>query len=75
MTFDLTTWAHFLGGTKVLDRRLTNVPTRPTPREIFLTKDKQLQVFFYTSNVSKYLQAKLVFDRAGLILQHFPEYD
>ena len=50
---------------------MTSSPKRPTPREIFLTKDRQLQVFFHTSNISKYLQARAVFERAGLILQHF----
>lgn len=50
---------------------MNNLPKRPTPREIFHTKDKQVQVFFYTSNIHKYLQARLVFERAGLILQHF----
>jgi inosine/xanthosine triphosphate pyrophosphatase family protein/dephospho-CoA kinase len=50
---------------------MISVPKRPTPREIFLTKDKQLQVFFYTSNIAKYLQAQLVFEKSGLILRHF----
>lgn len=50
---------------------MSNIPKRPTPREIFLTKDKQLQVFFYTSNIAKYLQAQLVFEKAGLLLRHF----
>lgn len=50
---------------------MSSIPNRPTPREIFHTKDKQLQVFFYTSNVHKYLQARFVFEKAGLILQHF----
>jgi inosine/xanthosine triphosphate pyrophosphatase family protein/dephospho-CoA kinase len=44
---------------------------RPTPREIFLAKEKQLAVFFYTSNLAKFLQARVVFDRSGLVLQHF----
>lgn len=44
---------------------------RPTPREIFLAKEKQLSVFFYTSNLAKFLQARVVFDRSGLVLQHF----
>jgi len=50
---------------------VSNIPRRPTPRAIFHTKDRQVQVFFYTSNIQKYLQARLVFDSAGLILQHF----
>lgn len=45
--------------------------SRPTPREIFLAKEKQLSVFFYTSNLAKFLQARVVFDRSGLVLQHF----
>ena len=45
--------------------------TRPTPREVFLNKEKQLSVFFYTSNLAKFLQARVVFDRSGLVLQHF----
>jgi len=44
---------------------------RPTPREIFLTKDRQIEIFFYTSNISKFIQARVVFERAGLLLQHF----
>ena len=50
---------------------MSSAPKRPTPREIFLAKDKQLQVFFYTSNLAKYFQARLVFERAGLLLRHF----
>jgi hypothetical protein len=45
--------------------------TRPTPREVFLNKEKQLSVFFYTSNLPKFLQARFVFARSGLVLQHF----
>ncbi|MFZ0638206.1 MAG: non-canonical purine NTP pyrophosphatase [Candidatus Acidiferrales bacterium] len=44
---------------------------RPTPREIFLAKEKQLSIFFYTSNLVKFLHARVVFDRSGLVLQHF----
>jgi len=44
---------------------------RPTLREIFLLKEKQLQVYFYTSSVSKYLHARVVFGRSGLILHEF----
>jgi inosine/xanthosine triphosphate pyrophosphatase family protein/dephospho-CoA kinase len=49
--------------------------SRPTPREIFLTKEKQLSVFFYTSNLAKFLHARVVFDRSGLVLQHFRSKD
>jgi len=44
---------------------------RPTLRELFLSKDKQLQPFFYTSSVAKYLQARVVFSRSGLTLHEF----
>jgi inosine/xanthosine triphosphate pyrophosphatase family protein/dephospho-CoA kinase len=50
---------------------MSDVVSRPTPREIFLTKDRQLEIFFYTSNIAKYIQARVVFERAGLLLQHF----
>ncbi len=46
-------------------------PTRPTLREVFLTKEKQIQVFFYTSSVTKYLHARAVFERSGLIVHEF----
>ena len=47
------------------------LPQRPTLRELFLSKDRQLQLFFYTSSVAKYLQARTVFARSGLILHEF----
>jgi inosine/xanthosine triphosphate pyrophosphatase family protein/dephospho-CoA kinase len=50
---------------------MTDLVSRPTPRGIFLTKDRQLEVFFYTSNTTKYIQARVVFERVGLLLQHF----
>ena len=46
-------------------------PQRATLREIFLSKDRQLQVFFYTSSLDKYLHARTVFARSGLILHEF----
>ena len=46
-------------------------PQRPTPRELFLTKDRQIQVFFYTSSVAKYLQARVIFERSGLQVHEF----
>jgi inosine/xanthosine triphosphate pyrophosphatase family protein/dephospho-CoA kinase len=49
--------------------------SRPTPRELFLTKEKQLTVFFYTSNLAKFLHARVVLDRSGLVLQHFRSKD
>ncbi len=48
-----------------------NAPRRPTLREIFLSKGRQLQVFFYTSSVTKYLHARTVFGRSGLPLHEF----
>lgn len=45
--------------------------TRPALREAFFTAQKQLEVYFYTSNVEKFLQARLVFERSGLVLRHF----
>lgn len=50
---------------------MPDLVSRPTPREIFLTKDRQLEIFFYTSNITKYIQARVVFEQAGLLLQHF----
>ena len=44
---------------------------RPSPRLLFLEPSKRLNVRFYTSNIPKYLQAKLVFDSFGLPLHHF----
>jgi inosine/xanthosine triphosphate pyrophosphatase family protein/dephospho-CoA kinase len=50
---------------------MSELVARPTPREIFLTKDRQADIFFYTSNVPKYIQARVVLGRAGMSLQHF----
>jgi inosine/xanthosine triphosphate pyrophosphatase family protein/dephospho-CoA kinase len=44
---------------------------RPTPRHLFLAKERQPLVYFYTSNIPKFLQARIVFERAGLVLHHF----
>ncbi|MEZ4225049.1 MAG: non-canonical purine NTP pyrophosphatase [Polyangiaceae bacterium] len=44
---------------------------RPALQEPFFTAQKQLEVFFYTSNVDKFLQARWVFERCGLVLRHF----
>lgn len=46
-------------------------PVRPLLREIFLLGERVLEIFFHTSNIEKYLQARAVFDRVGLRLQHF----
>jgi len=40
-------------------------------REIFLTGARRPEVYFYTSNDAKFLQARLVFERCGLVLRHF----
>ena len=47
------------------------IPSRPTLRELFRSGERRLEVFFYTSNLEKFLQAKTVFDRSGLVLKHF----
>src|SRR5438876_562490 len=44
---------------------------RSIPRIPFLQGDRQLEVHFYTSNLAKFLQARLLFERAGLLLRHF----
>jgi inosine/xanthosine triphosphate pyrophosphatase family protein/dephospho-CoA kinase len=44
---------------------------RPTPRHVFFSRERQPLVYFYTSNLPKFLQARLVFGRAGLALHHF----
>lgn len=44
---------------------------RPKMREIFFRADRQLEVHFYTSNIDKFLQARAVFEKCGLILRHF----
>jgi inosine/xanthosine triphosphate pyrophosphatase family protein/dephospho-CoA kinase len=44
---------------------------RPVFREIFLSQDKRIEVFFYTSNLPKFLHARTVFQRVGLLLGHF----
>jgi inosine/xanthosine triphosphate pyrophosphatase family protein/dephospho-CoA kinase len=50
---------------------MTQAPSRPTLRESFLRGERRLEVFFYTSNLAKYLQAATVFSRSGLTLKHF----
>jgi inosine/xanthosine triphosphate pyrophosphatase family protein/dephospho-CoA kinase len=39
--------------------------------ETFFRLERRPIVHFYTSNISKYLQARLVFERCGLVLTHF----
>ena len=43
---------------------------RITRRRPFHLLDRQLEVLFYTSNVAKFLQARMVFERCGLTLRH-----
>jgi len=40
-------------------------------RRSFFEGDRRLEVYFYTSSIEKFLQARTVFDRAGLILRHW----
>ncbi len=44
---------------------------RASIREVFFTSDRVPNVYFYTSNIEKFLQARAVFDKAGLILKHY----
>jgi dephospho-CoA kinase/inosine/xanthosine triphosphate pyrophosphatase family protein len=39
--------------------------------ELFYKADRRPEVHFYTSNIDKFLQARAVFERCGLILKHF----
>ena len=41
------------------------------PRDLFIAEGRRLSVYFYTSNVAKFLQANLIFQRAGLPLRQF----
>jgi len=40
-------------------------------REVFLSQERRINVFFYTSNLVKFLHANTVFQRFGLPLSHF----
>lgn len=44
---------------------------RPELHKIFLSLERRLEVHFYTSNMPKFLQARVVFEKAGLILRYF----
>ena len=48
-----------------------NALPRPSPRPAFLERARRLNVNFYTLNLPKYLQAKLVLEKFGLVLRHF----
>lgn len=45
--------------------------SRETLREIFYFAERIPDVFFYTSNEEKFLQARHIFNRSGLQLRHF----
>ena len=48
-----------------------NPGKRPAPRPLFVQAERLLKVYFYTSSTEKYLQARLVFDRHGLMVDYF----
>jgi inosine/xanthosine triphosphate pyrophosphatase family protein len=50
---------------------MSNIFHRPSPRPMFLEPAKRLDLKFYTSSVPKYLQAKLVVEKFGLVLRYF----
>lgn len=48
---------------------------RPLLRELFCSAERRPEVLFYTSNIEKFLQARLVFQRSGLPnLRHYPTH-
>lgn len=44
---------------------------RPSFSSAFVAADRRLRPYFYTSNLTKYLQAKLLLEKYGLNLAHF----
>jgi inosine/xanthosine triphosphate pyrophosphatase family protein len=44
---------------------------KPGLRTLFLTAQRQIRLYFYTSNLDKYLQARAVLDRFQLPLRYF----
>ncbi len=50
---------------------MLNEVARLQIRPIFLEAARLPRVHFYTSSTDKFLQARLIFDQAGLILRHF----
>lgn len=40
-------------------------------REVFFSAERLPNIYFYTSNVEKFLQARAVFERCGLMLKHY----
>lgn len=43
-------------------------------KELFYSADRLPEIYFYTSNEQKFLQARQVFARSGLRLRHFPSH-
>jgi inosine/xanthosine triphosphate pyrophosphatase family protein/dephospho-CoA kinase len=44
----------------------------PSARALFVEMPRRLEVGFHTSNIDKFLQARLVLQKFGLFLRHFP---
>jgi hypothetical protein len=44
---------------------------RPRLRQLFVAAPKRLEIFFYTSSIEKFMQARLMFEQSGLILRHY----
>jgi hypothetical protein len=47
--------------------------TKPYLRELFVNAHKRLEIRFHTSSIDKYIQARSVFHKSGMILLHFKE--
>ncbi len=45
--------------------------SKPKIRELFINSPKRLGIGFYTSSIDKFIQARLIFQKVGLILRHF----
>lgn len=50
---------------------MNRLDDRPRLREVLFSAERKPEIYFYTSNEHKFLQARLVFARAGLQLRHF----
>jgi len=56
----------------MLAMRVAEVPMPDTRvRRLFVDSPKKLEVGFYTSSIDKFLQARLVLQKFGLVLRHF----
>lgn len=51
-----------------------NIPIDLLEHTLSVLGRRRLRVFFYTSNMGKYLQARHVFARSGYILEHFSQH-